>query len=78
MEKTTLYLPEDLQRRLRDAARREGRPQAELVRQALIEYLADAPRPTPASVAAGCDPDLLARNAEEWLEARWRERHEGR
>lgn len=78
MEKTTLYLPEELQRRLRDTARREGRSQADLVREALVEYLADAPRPAPSSLGAGCDPDLHAREAEEWLEARWRERHEGR
>lgn len=77
MEKTTLYLPEDLQRRLRDTARREGRPQAELVREALTAYLDNTPRPTPTSLGAGCDPDLPARDAEEWLEARWRERHSG-
>lgn len=78
MEKTTLYLPDDLQRRLRDAARREGRSQAELVREALSAYLEDSPRPTPGSLGAGCDPDLPARDAEEWLESRWRERHGGR
>src|SRR5206468_1651199 len=39
MEKTTLYLPKELQRELRETARREGRPQAALVREALDTYL---------------------------------------
>lgn len=40
MEKTTIYLPSELQERLRRAARREGRSQADLVREAIHERLA--------------------------------------
>lgn len=39
MEKTTVYLPSALQERLRLAARREGRSQAELVREAIEDRL---------------------------------------
>ena len=39
MEKTTVYLSSDLQERLRGAARREGRSQAEIVREAIKDRL---------------------------------------
>lgn len=40
MKRTTIFLDEDLERRLREAARRDGRPAAGLVREALDTYLA--------------------------------------
>jgi hypothetical protein len=57
VEKTTLYLPADLQARLRDASKRSGRPQAEIVRDAVAAYLTEQPRPWPKSI--GAYPDLL-------------------
>ncbi len=39
MEKTTVYLDPDTQRGLRAMARALGRPQAELIREALSQYL---------------------------------------
>ena len=39
MEKTTVYLDPGNQRRLRALARRLDRPQAELIREAIDEYL---------------------------------------
>ena len=39
MEKTTVYLDPEQQRRLRALARRQGRPQAEVIREAIAEYL---------------------------------------
>lgn len=45
MEKTTLYLPVELQRALKEEARRTGLSQAELVREALRERLAARPAP---------------------------------
>jgi len=71
VEKTTLYLPADLQRALRDASDRTGRSQADLVRDALRSYLADQPRPKPTSVGLGRDPSLAGRDAEAWLKERW-------
>lgn len=40
MKRTTIFLDEELEHRLRSAARREGRPAAGLVREALVAYLA--------------------------------------
>ena len=72
MNKTTLYLPAQTQRRLRDLAKRTGRPQAELVRQALERYLADERSPLPGSIGAGEDDHLSGRDSEDWLRAQWR------
>ena len=71
MEKTTLYLPKDMQRALREAARREGKPQAVLIRQALEEYLRKSGHPALRSVGMGADEGLAARDAEDWLESEW-------
>ena len=72
MEKTTLYLPDEMRLALRDAARRSGRPQAELVREALAGYLAAHARPRPRSGGAGADEGLAAADSEDWLRAQWR------
>ncbi len=72
MNKTTLYLPGDLQRALAEAARRTGRTQAELVREAIARYLAEQPRPPLASMGMGEDPELAGRDSEAWLRSRWR------
>jgi hypothetical protein len=71
MEKTTLYLPLELQRALQAEARRSGRPQAELVREALREYLGSRPRPRPRSVGLGESGQLAARDSEAWLREQW-------
>jgi predicted DNA-binding protein len=52
VEKTTLYLPAELQRGLREAARRQGRSQADLVREAVTRYLAEQPRRLPKAMGA--------------------------
>jgi hypothetical protein len=71
MEKTTLYLTPEIQRGLREMAKRKGRPQAELIREALGEYLQNNGRPDLRSVGAGEDSELAARNAEDWLDNEW-------
>lgn len=71
MNKTTLYLPEDLQRALKEVARQTGRAQADIVREALDTYLRQQPRPQPRSIGAGEDVGLAARDSENWLRAHW-------
>ena len=70
-EKITLYLPRELHRALSEAARREGKPQAEIVRGAIEEYLDKRPRPSIGSIGAGEDEGLSASRSEEWLEDEW-------
>ncbi len=73
VEKTTLYLPSDLQRRLRAAAQSSRRPQAELVREALDAYLEERPSGRPRSVGMGSDGALGSGAAKGWVRSRWRE-----
>ena len=47
MHKTTIYLSEELRLRVKQTARREQRPEAEVIRSAIAEYTKSrAPRPT--------------------------------
>lgn len=71
MEKTTLYLSSQTQRELRAEARRSGRPQAALVRDALVEYLARRPRALPRSIAIASDGKVNARSAKEAVRREW-------
>jgi len=76
MAKTTLYLPIELQRALRDEARRSGSSQAELLREALAQFLGSRVAPRPASIGIASDGTLAARDSESWLRATWAERRD--
>jgi hypothetical protein len=70
MDKATLYLPTELHIALREASRRMGRPQAEVIREALQTYLQEhAARPMPRSIGMGSDPELSGADSEDWLRA---------
>ena len=71
MEKTTIYLPGEIQRALRDEGRRSGRAQAELIREALGEYLAKRPHPLPRSVGVAADGTVTGRRSEAWIRRQW-------
>ena len=47
MVKTTVYLDSDTALALRDLARRRGRPQAELIREAVAKFTAEDRPPLP-------------------------------
>ncbi len=71
MDKTTLYLTPELRRRLRDAARRSGRRQADVIRSALDAYLEEGQANRPQSIGAGEDVALEAGDTETWLREHW-------
>jgi len=77
MEKTTLYLPMALQAELRALARRSGRPQAELIREAVADYVARQDHPWPSSIGSAGDAEEAADAAvsgqasEQWLREEW-------
>ncbi len=73
MEKTTLYLPSDLQRSLGAAARREGRPQAEIIREAIAAYLAGQAPLAIHSIGAGSDSEVTGATSEDWLRKNWKQ-----
>ncbi|MFN8078385.1 MAG: CopG family transcriptional regulator [Kineosporiaceae bacterium] len=65
MEKTTVYLPQQLKRRLRQVARARGVSEAEVIRQALEAEVGEAaPRPR-SGVFAGGEP--IAERVDELL-----------
>lgn len=72
MEKTTLYLPSDLHRALKELSRRTGQPQAEVIRDALQLYMRQQNRPSLRSIGMGEDAELHAAQTEAWLEENWR------
>jgi predicted transcriptional regulator len=80
MRRTTFFLPDDLERTLEETARREGRPQAELVREALSAYLHTrrGPRPRSVGIAKSSDRSVDSENVKEWLHAEWDGRNTGR
>lgn len=71
MEKTTIYLPPELHRALKDAARVEKKPQAEVLRRALEEYLGRQERRLPLSLGLGEDEELSGADSEDWLFEQW-------
>jgi len=72
MEKTTVYLPSDLQRSLAAVSKREGRPQAEIVRTALAAYLSSHGPVGLRSIGAGSDREVSGATSEEWLRKNWK------
>ncbi len=71
MEKTTLYLPQDLHLAISQIARREGRPQAAVIRDALRSYVDSQERPRLRSLGMGEDGELNAEDIQDWLAANW-------
>jgi hypothetical protein len=72
MEKTTLYLPSELQRSLAATAKREGRSQAEIVRDALSTYFSGNVPLRRHSIGAGSDNEVTGATSEEWLRKNWK------
>ncbi len=72
VEKTTLYIPADLQRALRSLARRARKPQAEIIREALNAYVRQQERPRLGSVGLGEDDHVTGATSEDYLRSRWR------
>jgi predicted transcriptional regulator len=73
MRRTTVFLPDETAEALQDAARRLGRPQSDLLREALEEYLPRHARPWPSSVGAGQYriAGVSARTAKAWVHDEW-------
>jgi predicted transcriptional regulator len=72
MDKTTIYLPSELHAELKAIARRTGRPQAEVIREALTAYVAQQERPWPKSIGAAEHGSVNAADYEDWLAEHWK------
>ena len=72
MEKTTLYLPTEVQRALRELSRRRHQPQAVLIREALQGYLSKQQPARLKSLGLGTDDKVTGSSSEGYLRRRWR------
>ena len=72
MEKTTLYLSNELQRSLIAVSRREGRPQAEIIREAIAAYISQQTPVRLGSIGAGSDDEVSGADSEAWLRKNWK------
>ncbi len=71
MKRTTIFLPESLERDLQSEARRTGMPMASLVREALAEYVV-ARRPVVNTLSfVGCGAGAATDIAERHEELLW-------
>lgn len=78
MRKTTVYLPDDLDRALKAKAISTGVPAAELLRDALRRSFEDDDVPLPRSIGAGSSGTFSARDDELMLERHWGRRAKSR
>lgn len=75
MDKTTLYVSPETRRALQEESRRSGRAQAELIREALKEYLEKRPRPLPGSIGILASGKMTGRTSAAWLRREWDRRN---
>jgi hypothetical protein len=75
MHRTTIVLPDELDRRLSDAARRQGSSRTDVLRQALSAFLDAEARPRPRSVGLGRRPSprVTSENVKASIRAEWRD-----
>jgi Arc/MetJ-type ribon-helix-helix transcriptional regulator len=68
MKKTTLYLPDELKRRIERLAREEGRSEAEIIRQAIEAAVSRAAaKPRIPLVGHGLGDPSIARRVDRFL-----------
>jgi hypothetical protein len=70
--KTTIYIPDEEMAALDALARRESRPKAALIREAIAQYVAKCRRPSPQAVGIFEDSEVDSTNLDDWLSANWR------
>jgi hypothetical protein len=71
MQRTTVYFTPEMAQALRNKARRTGRTQAELIREAVGQSLNDDEVELPRSFGIAESGRIGARNLDQWLEENW-------
>lgn len=72
MDKTTIYIPTTLHVELKAIARRSGRPQSEVIREALAAYVEQQERPWPKSIGMAEEGSVSGADYEDWLAEHWK------
>jgi hypothetical protein len=70
MKKTTIYLPDELKKRLEEVARSTGRPEAAVIRDAIDNATRESAPPPPRVplVEHGLGDSTIAENVDRFLE----------
>jgi predicted transcriptional regulator len=73
MKKTTVYLTDEIESGLEAISRRKRRPKADLIREALADYIADEQPALPRWIGMIKDDDgsLRSDNVDDWLKENW-------
>ena len=74
MKKTTLYLEESVLAELKLTSRSEGRTEAEILREAINDYLERRRSALPTIVGTGTGRKFTAAESEDWLLENWKPR----
>lgn len=69
MEKTAVYLMPGTLERLHHASKRHGMPQAEIIRQAVEQFLDNDDIPEMRSIGIASSDEITGRTAKAWLRA---------
>jgi Ribbon-helix-helix protein, copG family len=80
-KKTTIYLTEELQGQLRYESKRQKRPQADLIREAVATYLAARPKELPSFIGSFKGPlaeGVDSSNVKQRVRENWIKDLEGR
>lgn len=72
MDKTTIYLPRELLEELQAIARQTGRPRGEVIRNALLSFVAQQERPWPRTIGMGASDTIRGADDEVLLRQRWK------
>ncbi|MGH2535485.1 MAG: CopG family transcriptional regulator [Thermomicrobiales bacterium] len=72
MKKTTVYFSEETGIALKELGRRTGRRQADLIRDAVGEYLARQDRPLPRTMGIYASGEVTSNDVEDWLVENWK------
>lgn len=72
MKKTTIYLPVEVVLAVKAIFRQDHRSEAEIIREALGEYLAQRRRPMPRSFGMVADGSFNAGDDEKYLAEHWK------
>lgn len=73
MERTTVYLTDDLREGIKEIARRRDMSEALVIREALGAYIAHQERPIARSIGSLKQPEprVNAADAKQWVHAQW-------
>lgn len=74
MKKTTLYLAEDVLAEIKLASRSEGRSEAEILREAIDDYLERRRSELPPIFGKGSGGKIRGADSEDWLLENWHPR----